>query len=111
MKKTSLVARAAIVAAVGLTAGAASASPAQASGFTLELTAPPAVVGHPIVLNATGTIPMSVSFTSATDRSGTTVPVVYLRRGTRLTETALDPHPLNDFTAEDYERAIAALLG
>jgi hypothetical protein len=37
---------------------AATATPALASGFTLELTSPPAVVGQPIVLTATGTIPI-----------------------------------------------------
>jgi hypothetical protein len=47
-----------IVAALGLTAVAATAKPALASGFTLELSAPPAVVGKPIVLKATGTIPV-----------------------------------------------------
>jgi hypothetical protein len=52
---SSLLARALAVAAVGLAVGAASA---QASGFTLGLSAPPAVVGQPIVLSATGTIPV-----------------------------------------------------
>jgi hypothetical protein len=53
---SSLLARALAVAAVGLAVGAASA---QASGFTLGLSAPPAVVvGKPIVLDATGTIPV-----------------------------------------------------
>src|SRR3954451_11153154 len=47
-----------IAAAAGAIALAATATPALASGFTLDLTAPPAVVGHPIILNATGTIPV-----------------------------------------------------
>jgi hypothetical protein len=48
VKKTAI----AVITAVGLLA----ATSAQASGFTLELTAPPAVVGQPLVLQATGTI-------------------------------------------------------
>ena len=44
--------------AVGLIAFAATATPALAAGFTLELTSPPAVVGQPIVMQATGTIPV-----------------------------------------------------
>jgi hypothetical protein len=48
VKKTVI----AVIAAVGLLA----ATSAQASGFTLELSAPPAVVGQPLVLEATGTI-------------------------------------------------------
>lgn len=47
-----------IAVAVGLIAVAATARPALASGFTLELAAPPAVVGQPIVMQATGTIPV-----------------------------------------------------
>ena len=47
MKKTAT----AVIAAVALLA-----APALASGFTLELSAPPAVVGKPLVLQATGTI-------------------------------------------------------
>jgi thioredoxin reductase len=52
----------------------------------------------------------AVAVTIETDRKGITFPVVYLRRGTRLTETDLDPHPLDDFTGTPYERALAALL-
>jgi len=48
-----LIAVAAAVFALALTAG-----PALASGFTLELSAPRAVVGHPLLLRATGTIPV-----------------------------------------------------
>ena len=46
------------IVAIALVALAATARPALADGFTLELTAPPAVVGHPIVMHATGTIPL-----------------------------------------------------
>jgi hypothetical protein len=45
-------------AAIALIAVAATAGPAPASSdFTLELAAPPAVVGQPLVLHAAGTIP------------------------------------------------------
>jgi hypothetical protein len=45
--------------AISLTALAATAAPAQASeDFTLELAAPPATVGQPLVLEASGTIPL-----------------------------------------------------
>ncbi len=45
--------------AIALVAVAATAGPATASeDFTLALAAPPAVVGQPIVLHATGTIPL-----------------------------------------------------
>jgi len=52
----------------------------------------------------------AVAVTIETDRHGATFPVVYLRSDGRLTERALDPHPLNDFTGDDYERAVAALI-
>jgi hypothetical protein len=42
--------------ALALVALTATASPAPADGFTLELTAPPAVVGQPMVMHANGTI-------------------------------------------------------
>jgi hypothetical protein len=46
------------MAAIALIAVAATARPALASDFTLELAAPSAVVGKPLVLQATGTIPL-----------------------------------------------------
>ena len=52
----------------------------------------------------------AIAVTIETDRNGVTFPAVYNRRGGRLTERHLDPHPLNDFTGERYERAVAALL-
>jgi thioredoxin reductase len=52
----------------------------------------------------------AVAVTIETDRAGVTFPAVYMRRGGRLTERHLDPHPLNDFTGESYQRAIASLL-
>jgi hypothetical protein len=50
--------RALIAAGVALIAVAAGAPPASADGFTLQLDSPRAVVGDPMVLEATGTIPL-----------------------------------------------------
>jgi hypothetical protein len=44
------------------------------------------------------------------DSRGTIFPGVYLRRGGRLREAALDPHPLHDFEREEYRRALETLL-
>ncbi|MDQ3823041.1 MAG: NAD(P)-binding domain-containing protein [Actinomycetota bacterium] len=52
----------------------------------------------------------AVAVTIETDRHGVTFPSVYVRRDGRLTERPLDPHPLNDFAGEGYERAVAALV-
>jgi hypothetical protein len=49
--------RALIGAAAAVLALAATAGPALASGFTLHLSSPRAVVGKPFLLTATGTIP------------------------------------------------------
>ena len=53
----------------------------------------------------------AVAITIETDRNGVTFPCVYVRRGGRLSERQLDPHPLNDFAGEAYARALEALLG
>lgn len=45
------------------------------------------------------------------DEAGEIFPVVYLRRGGKISETELDPHPLNAFDGEPYRKEIAALLG
>jgi hypothetical protein len=50
--------RALLVMALAMLSVAAAAGPALAAGFTLALAAPPAIVGKPIVLTATGTIPV-----------------------------------------------------
>ena len=50
--------RALIGAAAAMIAFAMTAGPALASGFTLELSAPRAIVGKPFLLTATGTIPV-----------------------------------------------------
>jgi thioredoxin reductase len=55
--------------------------------------------------------PDAVAVTIETDQDGVTFPVVYVRRGGRLREEQLDPHPLSKFDGEPYQRALAALLG
>jgi thioredoxin reductase len=55
--------------------------------------------------------PDAVAVTIETDRDGVTFPGVYVRRGGRLREERLDPQPLNEFHAEPYRRALAALIG
>ena len=55
--------------------------------------------------------PDAVAVTIETDRDGVTFPGVYVRRGGRLSDARLDPHPLNDFAGEPYRRALAALVG
>jgi hypothetical protein len=52
----------------------------------------------------------AVAVTIETDREGVTFPCVYVRRGGRLTERHLDPHPLNDFASEQYRKALAGLV-
>ena len=53
----------------------------------------------------------AVAVTIETDREGVTFPGVHVRRGGRLTDVHLDPHPLNDFSGEPYRHALAALIG
>ena len=55
--------------------------------------------------------PDAVAVTIETDRDGVTFPCVYVRRGGRLREEHLDPHPLSEFEGEPYRRALAALVG
>jgi thioredoxin reductase len=54
--------------------------------------------------------PDSVAVTVETDATGEIFPGVYLRRGGRVQETELDPHPLHEFGAEPYREALAKLL-
>jgi thioredoxin reductase len=54
--------------------------------------------------------PDAVAVTIETDGEGETFPVVYLRRGGRLREERLDPHPLSQFDGEPYQRALALLV-
>jgi hypothetical protein len=44
------------------------------------------------------------------DADGTIIPVVYVRRGGRLVEHALSPHPLHTFGTDDHRRRLAACL-
>lgn len=44
------------------------------------------------------------------DAGGTIVPVVYVRRGGRLVETALPPHPLHSFGTDEHRRRLTACL-
>jgi thioredoxin reductase len=55
--------------------------------------------------------PDAVAVCIEMDSRGTIFPGVYLRRGGRLREAVLDPHPLHDFEREEYRRALETLLG
>jgi thioredoxin reductase len=44
------------------------------------------------------------------DADGTIIPVVYLRRGGRLAEQSLPPHPVHTFDTEDHRQQLAACL-
>jgi thioredoxin reductase len=44
------------------------------------------------------------------DADGTIVPVVYVRRGGRLMEHALPPHPLHQFNTDEHRRQLEACL-
>jgi thioredoxin reductase len=44
------------------------------------------------------------------DADGTIVPVVYVRRGARLTEHTLPPHPLHQFGTDEHRRQLEAAV-
>jgi thioredoxin reductase len=44
------------------------------------------------------------------DADGTIIPVVYLRRGGRLVEDSLPPHPLHTFDTDEHRQQLAACL-
>jgi len=44
------------------------------------------------------------------DAAGAVVPVVYVRKGGRLLEHPLPPHPLHDFSGDEYRRELASRL-
>jgi hypothetical protein len=44
------------------------------------------------------------------DADGTITPVVYVRRGGRLMEHSLPPHPLHTFGTDEHRRQLAACL-
>lgn len=54
--------------------------------------------------------PDAVAVCVEMNEEGTIFPGVYLRRGGRISEAALDPHPLHDFEREEYRRALETLL-
>ena len=45
------------------------------------------------------------------DADGTIIPVVYVRRGGRLVESSLPPHPLHAFDTNEHRQQLAASLG
>jgi thioredoxin reductase len=52
----------------------------------------------------------SVAVAVEMDREGTIYPAVYARQGGRLSEHALDPHPIYAFDSEAHRAALEALL-
>ena len=44
------------------------------------------------------------------DADGTIIPVVYVRRGGRLEEHALPPHPMHQFDTDEHRRQLEACL-
>ena len=44
------------------------------------------------------------------DADGTVVPVVYVRRGGRLVEHSMPPHPLHRFDTDEHRELLAACL-
>jgi hypothetical protein len=44
------------------------------------------------------------------DADGTIIPVVYVRRGGRLVEHSLPPHPLHTFGTDEHRRQLAACV-
>jgi thioredoxin reductase len=53
--------------------------------------------------------PDAVAVTIETDGEGVTFPCVYVRRSGRLGVEQLEPHPLNQFDGEPYQRGLAVL--
>ena len=56
------------------------------------------------------TEPDAAAITLEADGSGAIFPVAYLRRSGRVTEIALDPHPLLDFATPDHRARLADAL-
>jgi thioredoxin reductase len=54
--------------------------------------------------------PDAVAVCVEMDAEGSIFPGIYVRRGGRLRETALDPQALHDFEREEYRRALELLL-
>lgn len=55
--------------------------------------------------------PDAVAVAIELDAQASIVPVVYLRRRSRITEHVLPPHPLYTFESEEHRRELEALLG
>jgi thioredoxin reductase len=54
--------------------------------------------------------PDAVAMTVESDGLGAIYPVVYVRRGGKTEEHALDPHPLNDFEGSAYRRDLGSIV-
>jgi cation diffusion facilitator CzcD-associated flavoprotein CzcO len=54
--------------------------------------------------------PDAAAVTVEADGQGNIYPVVYLRRGGKVEEHALEPHPLNDYEGSAYRRHAGAIL-
>jgi thioredoxin reductase len=55
--------------------------------------------------------PPAVIATVEADGTGSIYPVVYLRRGDRIEEHVMEPHPLLDFTTREHRTQLASVLG
>lgn len=51
-----------------------------------------------------------IAATMEADGQGSIYPVIYVRRGGRQDEHALDPHPLHDYSGAHYRRTLGAVL-
>ncbi|HVH65595.1 MAG TPA: NAD(P)-binding domain-containing protein [Candidatus Acidoferrum sp.] len=51
-----------------------------------------------------------VALTLESNGQGDPYPVIYLRKDGAVSEHALDPHPLLDFTGSEYQRRLSAIL-
>ena len=54
--------------------------------------------------------PDAVAMTVEADGQGAIYPVAYVRRGGKVEEHALEPHPLNDYEGSAYRRHLGAIL-
>jgi thioredoxin reductase len=52
----------------------------------------------------------SMAATVEMNAAGDIYPTLYVRHGEEIEEHLLDPHPLHDYTGEDYRRRVEALL-
>jgi thioredoxin reductase len=55
--------------------------------------------------------PPAVITTVEADGTGSIYPVVYVRRGDRIDEHTMEPHPLLDFTTTEHRSQLASVLG